>query len=90
MPAGLQVWDASGLLVVDTSMMLPRSVYIGEVSSAGSASIIPIARGESIGVPMITPVGGEATPEVTLNGSTLSWKASGQRGFRAELTVCLL
>jgi hypothetical protein len=92
MAAGLQVWDAQGRLIVDTSTLVPRSVYIGEVTDTGSASIVAIAQGQAIGVPQVTPIGNEPVPEVNLDGATLYWKrgGGGNENFRAFLNVTLL
>ncbi len=90
MAQGLQVWDASGLLIVDTSTLLPRSVEIGQVTAAGSASIVPIQQGMSVGVPVVVSDTGVPPPEVTLVGATLSWAPRGDQGMNARLTVMLL
>lgn len=90
MPAGLQVWDANGLLIVDTSMMVPRSVLIGEVTGDGSASIVPIAQGSSVGVPIVVPLDNTKPPEATLDGATLRWRGNGGGSYKARISVALL
>lgn len=85
------MWDVNGVLIVDTSMMVPRSVLIGEVTGDGSASIVPIAQGSSVGVPIVVPLDNTAPPETTIDGSgVMRWKGNSGGNYRARLSVALL
>lgn len=77
MPAGLQVWDAAGNLVVDITTRLSR--FLGSVNSgtsAGSISVPDLVQGTPFYFVIISggavPVGSFG-PEVTFSGTTMSW-----------------
>lgn len=90
MSTGLQIFDSNGVLIVDTSTMLPRSVYIGEVTGPGTVTILPLVSGNQVGVTQIVTDGGPP-PDVTLSGSTLTWSNRPNKPFySAKLSVTLL
>jgi hypothetical protein len=93
MPAGLQVWDAAGNLVVDITTRLSR--FLGSVNSGtsgGSISVPDLAQGTPFYFVIISggavPVGSFG-PEVTFSGTnntTMSWSfASGRTPLAATI-----
>ena len=51
MPQGLQIWDASGNLVLDTSTFVLKEIYAANVASNATGDLtIPSGMGEVIGV----------------------------------------
>lgn len=92
MPAGLQVWDSNGVLVVDTSTLLPRAINIGQITSDGSAYIPALASSTVVAVPVMTEQQG-VKPEVTIDsGGTVRWykKSADTRDYNVGLRVMLL
>jgi hypothetical protein len=78
-PAGLQVWDASGNLIFDTPDRIGR--IVGSITTtAGSSGSV------SFTVPSgCTPFWFSSTaaqlggsPKVTISGGTISWSAAGE------------
>lgn len=51
MPAGLQIWDAAGNLIVDTSQYLGRITAIVDIPASSSGSISVPDPGPSFGTP---------------------------------------
>lgn len=92
MPAGMQIYDITNRLIVDTSTLLPRSVYIGFVTDSGSATIVPVAQGVSVGVPLVLTQNNSAPPEVSINNTTgvLTWNRRNGKEFYTDLYVVLL
>ncbi len=80
MPAGLQVWDALGNLILDTSSEVGRFhgvITLNAGYGAGSQNIPSL----SLGRPFILPIfsyneGYYDTPSVSLSGTTISWGTS--------------
>ena len=79
MPAGFQVFDASGNLIVDLNSKLSRVLGIATVNTAsGNLNHAGFSQGTPFAV-----AGSEAgdqsgnpwafTPEITITGTTLSW-----------------
>lgn len=74
MPVGLQVWDAAGNLIVDTTSYL--GVILGthvitKSTGNGSISFPDLA----LGTPFFTLVTstGSFTPTISVSGTTISW-----------------
>lgn len=90
MPQGLQVWDESGVLVLDTSTITGKSlVDLGEVTGSGSTSI-SVPSGTTA---VVSTVGGsqDYVPQVSLSGGTISWAPpSGSSSSRGRIYVDLL
>lgn len=77
MPAGLQVWDASGQLVIDLANRLTR--IIGMVDTGGTSGSISVP-GFSQGTPFyaVVPLNAyldsyQLTARASVTGNTLSW-----------------
>jgi hypothetical protein len=79
MPQGLQVWDASGNIVIDTSYSIGRMFGVVTINSGNqSGSLVEAAF--ATGTPFFICVPNEnaswsdgANPVVTISGNTLSW-----------------
>jgi hypothetical protein len=54
MPQGLQVWDASGNLILDTSTRLGRVLGYQDVGGYPYSGTIPVPGIETYGTPFIT------------------------------------
>jgi hypothetical protein len=90
MPSGLQVWDANGVLIVDTSTLLPRAVNIGAVSDNGSVTIPMLTSSTVVAVPVVDTTSG-FPPDVTINNQgTVTWTRKNGRDFNSKLSVMLL
>ena len=75
MPAGLQVWDANGALILDTSTRvgtLIGSVNTGAVNGAIAVSLIgePLFVVKQLSFPLYTVY---IFPNVSIAGGVLSW-----------------
>lgn len=89
MGQGLQVWNAAGALIIDTSSFVVKTgiVDVGTVTAAGSTDISAIqALGGTI-TPIVDSGGYSMAPDVTISGSTLSWAARGGASFSARIRV---
>ena len=78
MPQGMQVWDASGNLIMDTNT--PSGVILGVHSFSGGAA----GTGGSVVIPELA-LGNPfhvlrgswfVDPEITISGTTISWTFS--------------
>jgi len=73
MGQGLQIWDGSGNLVLDTAHRLTRILGMFDTgTSDGSVSFPGLATGTGFYV-KLTPDLGNAPPVVTISGTTVSW-----------------
>jgi len=79
MAAGLQVWDASGNLILDTSTIVGRIIGIIDASaSSGSATVAGLDQGTPFAIPQLTQsssvlYGTNTYPNCTFSGTTVSW-----------------
>ncbi|MDR3386806.1 MAG: hypothetical protein P4L92_07115 [Rudaea sp.] len=81
MAAGLQIWDASGNLVLDASYRVMRIINFQQLSNGVSGSLVDdrLAQGGWVSFqPSINAgdgylSGGVIIPEFSISGSTLSW-----------------
>ena len=100
MSAGLQVWDASGTLIVDTSFFLGRivgSVLTNFVAGSVSAdlsngtpfafSVVTIKSGYS---PIGSPGGALYNPSITKSSSGISWTFPSNIGSTAMYENCII
>ncbi len=90
MPAGLQVWDASGNLILDTSSRLGKVLgYIDMPAAGGSGSASNAALGfgtpwwtnipfyGASGYPNAYDQGGSSVRTIGVAGTTISWSGGG-------------
>jgi hypothetical protein len=91
MPTGLQIFDPTGQLLLDTSTLVPRlALDIGEVTASGGVSIPAVNQG-AIPVVIVTPSGSQqVAPAINISGPTITWSKVGGYNMRAELAVMLL
>ncbi|WP_146173290.1 hypothetical protein [Sphingomonas faeni] len=90
MASGLQVWDSNGVLIVDTSTLLPRAIDIGSFDNSGSVNIPMLASTTNVAVPVVDTTFGFA-PEVTIsNTGTVAWNKRNNRDYNARISVMLL
>lgn len=90
MPQGLQVFDESGTIIVDSNTFTIKTFLdIGEVTANGSTSIsIPAGT-----TPVVTVDSGvtDYTPNVSLSGGSLTWsKPAGTSSMRGRVLVDLV
>lgn len=83
MPQGLQVWDASGNSILDTSMRLGR--VLGVRTLTGGTNSSHVDAGLSTGTPfwIVTSLTAPniKQPDVSVAGTTISWTwAAGSSG----------
>lgn len=80
MPAGLQVWDASGNLIFDTPDRMGR--IIGEYSTGTSAGslVVPAPAGTTVFWFVSRGLPTNAT-SLSVSGSTITWAAGGAINF---------
>lgn len=88
MPQGVQLFDATANLVVDTNSFLVKTgiVDIGAITSNGSANIAAIQALGGTVVPLVDAGINRVAPIVSISGSTLSWSDRGG-GVNAFLRV---
>lgn len=76
MPNGLQVWDASGRLIVDTSARV--GTFVGTVNSGTSSGSTwtDTAKGTpwAYATPVEEPQLGHLLPDIWFEGNTLVWE----------------
>lgn len=90
MASGLQVWDSNGVLIVDTSTLLPRAILLGSFDNAGSVNIPMLASTTNVAVPVVDTTSGVA-PDVTIdNQGTVAWNKRNNRDYSARISVMLL
>lgn len=73
MPQGLQIWDASGNLIVDTTSRLARiidSVTITSSNMSGSVNNARLAEGEGF---YFLAGSNDNMPTVSFSGTTMTW-----------------
>jgi hypothetical protein len=79
MTVGLQVWDASGNLIIDQSTVLGRVIAIIDANtSSGSVSVPGLDQGTPFAIPMLQQGGASETPtntypDCTFSGTVVSW-----------------
>ena len=92
MPQGLQVWDANGNILLDTSNRVFKGVVVQSVTETGSPTVFfsgtdststvviqALSNEENSPVPIITPITG---------GATIAWGADARgSGFTREILV---
>lgn len=77
MPAGLQVWDASGNLVLDVSDPISRLSGTVSIPAGSTGSVtVPNAYQGSIWYAVLVNGGSTYSPVVSISGSTISWVPS--------------
>jgi hypothetical protein len=90
MPAGLEVYDASGRPIVRLTDRVGCVVGVINTGTAnGSAELPGLLRGTPFYVIQTGPtwqVGSDTTPTVTISGSTCSW-AFGPGGTTTPVTI---
>ena len=93
MPAGLQVFDASGAIVLDTTMRVARLLGqiitpVGVTSGASSdpdlATGTPFYFAQPLGATSTAPVG------VSFSGNTLNWTINPGGNPSASYPQCLI
>lgn len=73
MPQGMQIWDPSGKLVLDTAHRLTRMLGVFDTGVTDGSMNFP---GFTTGTPFyikLTPDLGNAPPVVSISGTTLTW-----------------
>lgn len=89
MPQGLQVWDASGNLILDISERVGKFLGIATITAGVNGSVTN--AGFALGQPffMVTTLGTLPTyrPSLTFNAgtNTLSWDWQGRPGSNCSL-----
>lgn len=82
MPAGLQMWDPAGNLIVDISMRLGR--VLGVAALTGGVNGSAVNDGLTTGTPfwMLTCITSPLVrqPVISVSGSTISWDFGGLGG----------
>ena len=79
MPAGLQIWDANGAIVLDTPNPIGRFLgVVMNVTANGSVTNAKLATGRPFAFPQINFTGYEPSdfPDailISFSGTTLSW-----------------
>lgn len=75
MPQGLQVWNASGQLIVDVTDNLGRVLGIANVTGGAAGSVTHAGFAQGTGFWMLMGVNSYAlpAPAFSLSGTTLSW-----------------
>lgn len=77
MPAGLQVWDASGNLVLDVSDPISRLSGTVTITAGATGSVtVPNASQGSIWYAVLVNGGSTYSPNISVSGSTISWAPS--------------
>jgi hypothetical protein len=76
MPQGIQVWDASGNLILDTSTVTVRILDVITISANGSGNITNTQFSTGVPFYFFQPFQyliGNYQPTVTFSGNTMSW-----------------
>lgn len=79
MPQGLQIWDASGNLVVDLTDHFGRLIGYQNVSSSGSFSSSEFSKGTPFYLYLPSNYN-QNYPSIFFSGNTLNWTGSSFSG----------
>lgn len=92
MPQGLQVWDASGVLIVDTSTLVYKEISIPTVTASGSVTVAVPAGATLVAIPTVdyAQASTNAAPEVSISGGTVSYNYVGTTGYQSKIRLVLL
>jgi uncharacterized membrane protein YdcZ (DUF606 family) len=86
---GLQIWNSSGTLMLDTTYYVGR--FIGTVSvtngQTGTYTNADLTNGTPFYVWVPGSSGSFGVPAVTFNGSTMTWNATGSYIVNGTLVV---
>lgn len=79
MPSGMQMWDPSGNLIIDTSMHLGRILGIASLSGPtnGSQSNSGLATGTPFWILTCLSASSVRQPVISVSGTTISWDFEG-------------
>lgn len=79
MPQGLQIWDSSGVLILDTTDNTGFVLGVLDFASASQSSSLTNAN-FSLGTPFYFAQGdlanSQAIPDVSFSGATMTWTAN--------------
>jgi hypothetical protein len=87
MGVGLQVWDAAGNLVVDTTTRVGKILGVTTLTGGVAGSVVDSRFGFGVGFWRVVPLTNYAVamPTLSLSGDTLSWTwpngGSGSQGY---------
>ena len=87
---GLQVYNSSGLKVIDTSTRNYQQIIdVGLITAPGSLSLLGLTGSELISTTVTPDPNGETSvpPKIQVSGNTVSWSAGASGTIRAELRV---
>lgn len=91
MPAGIQIWNAAGVEVMNITSRL--GLYLGTIETGTTAGSINVP-GLSKGTPFAFALGEQwayagqsSVPNITISGTTISWSWSQQYGYFASVTI---
>lgn len=75
MPQGVQVWDASGNLIIDITQRLGRVLGVATLTSPTDGSVTDAGFGTGTPFWACIPVatGRALVPDLSISGNTLSW-----------------
>jgi len=94
MPVGIQVWDESGALIVDTSDFFVKTgnLYIGQVSSPGAADFSSYAAAGAIVTPIVENLENAPPPVVTEQNGVIRWdyQPGSPYQFKSQITVMMI
>lgn len=86
MARGLQIWDASGALLVDTSTWMSQvlgNFTLAAPHNAGSLNVPALSKGRPYVIVLpqegnlgAEPAGNPVANTVTISGTTINWSAS--------------
>jgi len=78
MPAGMQVFDAAGNLLIDITTRLSRVIGTQAIAAGSSGSlVVPNAGQGAIWWAICPSSASRYVPLVSLSGSTISWSPNG-------------
>ena len=80
MAAGMQVWDAQGNIIFDTTSIVGRVIGVIDASAtSGSAVVVGLDQGTPFAIPQLQKntlsilINTDSYPVCTFSGNTVSW-----------------
>lgn len=80
MSFGVQINNAGGIKMLDTTYRISRFITTFVVTSNGSY-VVPDSAGPGVVIAFVTNAGGDVTPVITVSGRTVSWSFPSTYGY---------
>lgn len=88
MPAGMQVWDESGRLLVDITTRITRVSGMTVIPAGSTGSlVVPNADQGTVWYALYLNYNGRYRPVISISGGTISWSPSSIGGTPVDVPI---